>query len=63
MTATPAPGHPCHPTAVLYRQTLIDLDKDRTRLTTTGAPRYVIDALDTYRTTIQTALHQQGVTQ
>ncbi len=51
------------PVAVLYRRTLIDLDKDRARHIATGSPRYVIDALDHYRTTLQTALHTQGVTQ
>ena len=60
---TPPPNPATNPAAVLYRRTLIDLDKDRARHLATGSPRYVIDALDHYRTTLQTALHKQGVTQ
>ncbi|MEB3022907.1 hypothetical protein [[Mycobacterium] crassicus] len=52
-----------HPTAVLYRRTLIELDQTRVQLVATGAARHVIAALDDYRSTIQTALHTEGVTQ
>lgn len=48
------------PTAVFYRRTLIDLDKARTELIETGGNPEVLTALDTYRASIQTALHTTG---
>lgn len=52
---------PANPAAVLYRRTLIDLDKARAELTRAGACPTVIVALDNYRTAVQEALHAQGV--
>ena len=49
------------PTAIFYRRTLIDLDKNRADLTACGARPEVIAALDVYRATVQSALHTQGV--
>lgn len=51
------------PVAVFYRRTLIDLDKARTELVTTGGSPKVLAALDAYRASIQSALHTTGVVQ
>ena len=50
-----------NPTAVLYRRTLIDLDKARAELVAGGGAATVITALDAYRAAVQDALHTQGV--